>query len=141
MVSRDDLDVHTAASGVLPVEQPVWTKRGQCIGSAAYWEQRYWHAELNEDGRTQRSQEHKRELQYRLVQTYGLDACDISRPSDSKDAPQTIFFSSKDLISWLLHKRHCYASRGNDFRVQTSDNLGFLRRFVLPGQGCIDESG
>ena len=56
-LTRDDFDVRPVASGLLPVDQPCWVRRDAPVGSMLMFEQRYWIAELQLDGRRVRAKE------------------------------------------------------------------------------------
>ena len=129
MITRNEIVVHCAAAGVLPVEQPVHIRTTAAIGAAAFWEQRYWHAELREDGRSQRSLEYKRSLRQRLVATYDLQQDDISRPSDSAESPQTVLLNTRALLGWLLHKLEVFGRRElEDAEAKGKHVMGMVRR-------------
>ena len=114
VMHRSNFDVRTCGASVLPVEQPVWLNETCELGSFCFSEQRYWHAELHEDGRSQRTKEHNRGLRQRLSLMYELDSTHISRPTDSPDVPKTVLLNTKALVAWQLHKYNSYHGMGRE---------------------------
>ena len=140
MLGRLDFDVRTAGAAVLPVEQPVWIQSRHTLSRACYWEQRYWHAELNEHAREQRSKEFKRGLRQRISFMYSLDEkADWIRPGDGADAPQTVILNTRALLAWQLHKFNVYKTMGNDGKNKAIAMAGFLRRVCSQAARASDK--
>lgn len=101
---RTECDLLICPPGVLPVAHPLWYRRGAQLGTSCWFEQRYWHDSLREDGRRARDNEQRRGVWDRLRILYSLLPDSVTRPLDAEGTPQTVVLSTQCLLAWLLHK-------------------------------------